>query len=188
MPAIAGRVRDVDVQATGTGIPYCRPEFIDENLRTLFGRLDRENYLAGLSGREFADRLADRWGELSAIHPFRDGNTRSQAVYITTLAERAGHPIDWERVDVDTLRALRLNAVAGHERPLADYLADRLVSGEPGAGSSAQLDPDIQRIADLSRIDHPSPGRQPHAREESMPRSRTPTRGHDRRGDRGIGE
>ena len=155
-PAIAGRIRDVDVQATGTGIPYCRPEYIEENLGALFRKLDREDYLTGLTGREFADRLADRWGELSAIHPYRDGNTRSQSFYVTVIAERAGHPIDWQRVDVDTLRSLRLNAVAGQERPLADYLAGRLVTPGERAGSRPQLDPELQRIVDVNKLNYPT--------------------------------
>lgn len=127
LPGIAGKIRDVDVQATGTGIPYCRPEFIDANLTTLFQKLDREDYLTGLDANTFADRLADRWGELSAMHPYRDGNTRSQSTYVSAIAERAGHPIDWERVDVDELRTFRLQAVAGNDRPLADYLRTHLV-------------------------------------------------------------
>jgi len=132
VPGIAGKIRDVDVQATGTGIPYCRPEYIDANLSTLFGKLEREDYLAGLDADTFAVRLADRWGELSAIHPYRDGNTRSQSIYVSAIAERAGHPIDWERVDVDELRTVRLQAVAGNDRPLADYLRTHLV--ETGVG------------------------------------------------------
>jgi hypothetical protein len=60
VPGIAGRIRDVDVQATGTGIPYCRPEYIDANLATAFGKLEREDYLTGLDADTFADRLADR--------------------------------------------------------------------------------------------------------------------------------
>lgn len=130
----AGQLRDVDAQATGAGIAYCRPAYIEDSLDSLFGRLGRENYLAGLGRREFADKLAERWGELSAIHPFRDGNTRSQAAYVTGLAVRAGHPIDWQRVDVEQLRTLRLAAIAGREKPLADYLCSRL-----------QADPEAQR-------------------------------------------
>lgn len=133
-PNIAGLLRDVNVQATGRGIAYCRPDYIKDSLDALFSKLDRENYLRGLDAETFAEKLADRWGELSAIHPFRDGNTRSQSAYITILAERAGHPINWERIEVDKLRDLRLKAVAGEEKPLADYLAlclmqptDRLV-------------------------------------------------------------
>lgn len=127
VPGIAGRIRDVDVQATGTGIPYCRPDYIEANLSTLFRKLEREDYLTGLDADTFAERLADRWGELSAIHPYRDGNTRSQSAYITALAERAAHPIDWQSIDVDTLRIHRLQAVAGNDRPLAAYLRNHLV-------------------------------------------------------------
>lgn len=155
-PGIAGRIRDVDAQATGTGIPYCRPEYIEENLGGLFHKLDREDYLSGLGEREFAERLANRWGELSAIHPFRDGNTRSQSTYVTIIAERAGHPIDWGRIDVDTLRLLRLNAVAGQDRPLADYLADRFVTTGQSSGGLPRLTPELQRIVDLNKRNYPT--------------------------------
>lgn len=162
VPGIAGRLRDVDVQATGTGIPYCRPEYIDANLSTLFGKLERENYLAGLDANTFADRLADRWGELSAIHPYRDGNTRSQSTYVGAIAERAGHPIDWARVDVDELRTARLHAVAGNDRPLADYLRTHLVGArddngrdERSLGAFEREDLEIMRDAGVT-VDRPS--------------------------------
>lgn len=166
VPGIAGRIRDVDVQATGTGIPYCRPEYIDANLVTVFGKLEREDYLTGLDADTFADRLADRWGELSAIHPFRDGNTRSQSTYVSAIAERAGHPIDWERVDVDELRTARLYAVAGNDRPLADYLRTHLVEAnrdgrhdERELGEFEREDREMMREAGIDP-DAPSSGTQ----------------------------
>ncbi|UQB17880.1 Fic/DOC family protein [Clavibacter nebraskensis] len=131
LPGIAGRIRDVDVQATGTGIPYCRPDFIEANLDTLFRKLEREDYLTGLDPDTFTERLADRWGELSAIHPWRDGNTRSQSMYVAALAQRAGHPIDWASIDVDELRHHRLQAIAGTDRPLAVYLRAHLIDTAP---------------------------------------------------------
>ncbi|WP_316306712.1 Fic family protein (plasmid) [Clavibacter michiganensis] len=134
LPTIAGRIRDVDVQATGTGIPYCRPDFIEANLDTLFRKLEREDYLTGLDPDTFTERLADRWGELSAIHPWRDGNTRRQSVYVATLAQRAGHPIDWASIDVDELRHHRLQAIAGTDRPLAAYLRAQLFGTAPTRG------------------------------------------------------
>jgi cell filamentation protein len=138
LPNLAGTIRDVDVQAGETGIPYCRPEFIDEQLSSLSRKLEREDYLTGLDADTFADRLADRWGELSAIHPYRDGNTRSQSSYVSAIAERAGHPIDWERIDVDALRAYRLQAVVGNDRPLAVYLRAHLLPSERGAAASGE--------------------------------------------------
>lgn len=128
LPGIAGQLRDVNVQAIGTGVAYARPEYIQDSLSQLFDQLGREHYLTALDAETFASALADRWGDLTAIHPYRDGNTRSQSFYVTVLAERAGHPIDWQRIDVDTLRTLRLRAVVGSSRPLADYLAPRLLT------------------------------------------------------------
>lgn len=126
VPAIAGRVRDVDVGAVGTGIAYCRPDFVESNLSDLFARLDHEDYLRGFESRDFANALAERWGFLTQIHPFRDGNTRSQSVWVSRLALRAGFEIDWRRVDVPTLRDLRVRAMLGREKFLADYLLNSL--------------------------------------------------------------
>jgi cell filamentation protein len=187
VPGIAGRLRDVDVQATGTGIPYCRPEYIDANLSTLFGKLEREDYLAGLDANTFADRLADRWGELSAIHPYRDGNTRSQSTYVGAIAERAGHPIDWERVDVDELRTARLHAVAGNDRPLADYLRTHLVSArgarsvdERDLGAFEREDLEMMRAAGVD-LDDASRGHSsaPSSHAEQWPSLPEQSRGSD---------
>ncbi|MCC6856345.1 MAG: Fic family protein [Microbacteriaceae bacterium] len=152
----AGELRETDVQATGTGIAYARPEYISDSLHSLFRKLERENFLSGLDSSAFTDRLADRWGELSAIHPFRDGNTRSQSAYISAIAERTGHPIDWTSIDVPTLRNLRLVAVAGRHEPLAGYLRDHLVSS-----TDAYLDRgwSAARLAGLDTPFEPGSGR-----------------------------
>lgn len=128
----AGEIRDVDVQAGGTGIAYARPRFIRDGIEDLFSQLGREDYLAGIDDADnFARLLADRWGYLTTIHPFRDGNTRSQSAYVSQLARRAGHPIDWRRASVSRLREARLMAVGGRETALAELLA-QLVKPKPG--------------------------------------------------------
>jgi cell filamentation protein len=128
--AWAGQIRDVDAQAVGTGIPYARPEFIQPALDALFARLAAEDYLAGLDRLEFVRKLANRWADLTATHPFRDGNTRAQSAFVSRLAFRADHPIYWSRVDIDSLKVARIAAVAGDETPLADYLDE--VTAPPG--------------------------------------------------------
>ncbi len=194
LPNIAGKIRDVDVQATGTGIPYCRPDYIDANLSTLFGKLGREDYLAGLDADTFASRLADRWGELSAIHSWRDGNTRSQTVYVAAIAERAGHPIDWDRVDVDELRTARLHAVAGNDRPLAAYLRSHLLDeGRAQTGTvpapriaSRRADQERRTLrgagydADrLTSSGHEDENRRRELQRRQEPRTSEPPRGRD---------
>lgn len=152
VPGIAGRLRDVNVQAIGTGVAYARPEYIQGSLSQLFDQLGREDYLTGLDAGAFATRLADRWGDLTAIHPYRDGNTRSQSFYVTVLAERAGHPIDWRRIDVDTLRMLRLRAVVGSSRPLADYLAPHLLARDALRQNPSLENRISQRVRELRSL------------------------------------
>lgn len=118
----AGQVRDVDTGAVGAGITYARPAYIHDNLTELFSRLAETDYLRGLPRDEFADQLGAQWGTLSAIHPFRDGNTRSQSAYVSALAARAGYRIDWAAIDVDHLRQTRLAAVTGRDHGLRNYL------------------------------------------------------------------
>ena len=38
--------------------------------------------------------LAEIWGELNVIHPFREGNTRTQFVFFSQLCEHAGYALD----------------------------------------------------------------------------------------------
>ncbi len=182
VPGIAGKHRDVDVQATGVGIPYCRPAYIEPELTRLFDQLGREDYLTELDADTFAARLADRWGELSAIHPYRDGNTRSQSLYVTVLAERAGHPIDWQRIDVDALRTARLHAVVGNSKPLADYLGPRLLTSDaprqnPSLSSTAHISSALrasypQAATDVTRSTPPAGGIQGRGSAPYMPGAR----------------
>lgn len=139
----AGEVRDVDVQAGGTGIAYCRPEFLADQTEFEFRRLENDGFLRGRDVHSFAEGLADHWGEITALHPFRDGNTRSQSAFVSMLANRAGFTIQWSQIDVDTLRSLRLEAVARSSTPLAEYLEPRL------RPSTATSEEELQQLSFL---------------------------------------
>ena len=38
-------------------------------------------------------------GDVNHVHPFREGNGRTQLQYLKQLAERAGHEIDLTRIE-----------------------------------------------------------------------------------------
>ena len=42
----------------------------------------------------FVTGLAESWGEINVVHSFREGNTRSQFVFFSQLAQQAGYHID----------------------------------------------------------------------------------------------
>jgi cell filamentation protein len=107
---------------------------------------------------------------------------------VGAIAERAGHPIDWERVDVDELRTARLHAVAGNDRPLADYLRAHLLSArDEGELAGRELgvfereDLEIMRGAGVD-VDSPSRGPEaaPSSRIEQWPSLPEQSRGIER--------
>ncbi|MER9313731.1 Fic family protein [Mesorhizobium australicum] len=52
-------------------------------------------------------------GELNAIHPFREGNGRSQLSFMAMLGERAGYPMDFSRVRRETFLPAMVTSYAG---------------------------------------------------------------------------
>ena len=60
--------------------------------------LKRESYLQGLDKQKLAERLAYYIGEINAIHPFREGNGRSQRMFIELLALHNGYKLDFAKI------------------------------------------------------------------------------------------
>ena len=74
----AGQYRTVNISK---GSVFCMYPYIAEQLDSLFHDLAKERLLRDLPSYEMACRLAYYLGEINAIHPFREGNTRTTAVF-----------------------------------------------------------------------------------------------------------
>lgn len=90
----AGEIRTCELARTH---PFCRPEYIEEQSSQLFSNLAEEEHLRELERAEFADRLTYYFSELNAIHPFREGNGRTQRIFFEQLAREAGYALDWSK-------------------------------------------------------------------------------------------
>ena len=98
---------------------FCYPENLAKEMRSLFAWLKQQQYLRDLSIAEFAGAAAHFLAELNAIHPFREGNGRTQLTFLALLADRASHPLDLDKLDpAATLNAM-IRSFKGNERPLA---------------------------------------------------------------------
>jgi cell filamentation protein len=93
----AGEVRAVNISKGES--PFCDARFLDPAAKDIFGKLAKENNLAGLDQDTFAARAAHYFSEINALHPFREGNGRSQRLWFSELAKNAGYSLDWQRVD-----------------------------------------------------------------------------------------
>lgn len=116
----AGRYRTVRI-SKGDSM-FCYPEHITREMRDLFEDLKAKRHLTGRSLAEFSREAAHVLATLNAIHPFRDGNGRTQLAFMALLAEQAGHPLDFDRLDPDEFLAATIRSFKGDERPLAVYL------------------------------------------------------------------
>jgi cell filamentation protein len=83
---------------SGFVVAYGPSQNIPGALTSVFVALKAEKDLQGLDTDAMAKRLAYYYGELDAIHAFRDGNSRTLRALTTDLAEAAGHRLDWARV------------------------------------------------------------------------------------------
>lgn len=73
-------------------------EYIEEELKKLLNLLKNENYLANLSKKEFAKRLAFYLSELNVLHPYREGNGRTIREFIRELALKNRYVLDLRKV------------------------------------------------------------------------------------------
>lgn len=64
----------------------------------VFNEFAKEQYLKGLSIGTFVERLTYYYDQLNYIHPFREGNGRTQRIFWTRVAHDAGYEINWDKV------------------------------------------------------------------------------------------
>ena len=82
-------------------VTYADSAQIERETNKVFAALHQEETLRGLGGAAFAKRAAYFYGELDAIHPFREGNSRTLRQFFADLAQHAGHQLAWEMVSGD---------------------------------------------------------------------------------------
>lgn len=111
----AGEVRTVRLSKGNA--PFAYPENIETVAAKTFRELNQENWSAGTT-EHFVSRLAHYYAELNAIHPFRDGNGRTQKLLFTEIARRLGYTIDWIKIDYQTHLHAVIASFHGDMHPL----------------------------------------------------------------------
>jgi cell filamentation protein len=118
--AWAGKYRTVRMARGGN--PFCYPENIPPQMDAAFAELKAQQFLRDLNSEEFAQKCAAFLATLNAIHPFRDGNGRSQLAFVTILAARAGHILNLDRLVPDAFLNAMIVSFDGDEGPLANQI------------------------------------------------------------------
>ncbi len=124
----AGQVRHVEITKGQT--MFARRLMIESAAGQLFEQLAGEDYLQGLDVDRFSIRAGHYLGEINVLHPFREGNGRTQREFIGQLARQAGHRADWSAVGQAEMVRASIQAYNGDSSGLA-----RLIRASLGAAA-----------------------------------------------------
>ncbi|MFZ0393609.1 MAG: Fic family protein [Terracidiphilus sp.] len=96
----AGQYRTLRTSKGGN--EFCYPEYIPTQMDNLFRSIRGGAAFFGKGSHDFLKEAARFLGELNAIHPFREGNGRSQLAFMGLIGSAAGHPFKFEKLDRST--------------------------------------------------------------------------------------
>lgn len=124
----AGQIRTV---AISKGSPFCLPQYIETAAAGIFRSLRDENFLRGLDREAFVGRLTYYLGEVNAVHPFREGNGRSQRAFFGQLARDAGFTLSWQHLDAARNLDASVAIMRGDAEPMRQMLDGLVRDSEP---------------------------------------------------------
>lgn len=126
----AGQIREENISKDF--FSFASTQYILSYANELFKQLHQENGLVGLDIESFSERAAHYMAEINVLHPFREGNGRTQREFMRQLAQHAGYDLEWSRVDPQRL----LRASIRSKTDTQDLIEVIRESTEPGKTQS----------------------------------------------------
>lgn len=127
----AGQIRTVDIHKS-SGMPFQPVELFPVGARYAEETLRGDNQLKGMDRDRFVERLAVNYDNFNVLHPFREGNGRTQRVFWSLIADEAGWKLDWRQTTASQIATTSKTAMEkGDRRPLEEMF-DRIASPAPG--------------------------------------------------------
>lgn len=122
----AGQIRTVGI---AKGTLFCLPQYIETSAAEIFRALSSENFLRDLDREAFVARLAYYMGEVNAVHPFREGNGRTQRAFFEQLAREAGCTLAWQHLDAARNIEASAAIMRGDAEPMRKMLDTLVLDG-----------------------------------------------------------
>ena len=120
----AGQVRTVDISKK-------RTKFLDaasiESIGTKCFAKVKDGYFENLPFDEFVKRIAEFYNDVNYIHPFREGNGRTQRIYFAQLIRHYGYDINFADVDTNELMIATIQASSGVMDFLVEFFKNSII-------------------------------------------------------------
>ncbi|MGB6245186.1 Fic/DOC family protein [Gordonia sp. (in: high G+C Gram-positive bacteria)] len=122
----AGDLRKDGETTVAMGIDHAPPNVMRTVLPHLESdiALDRPDF--NTPPRQAIETAADHWSQMTYLHPFLDGNSRSQRVFFNEYLRDAGWELNWDKIDAGAVHGARHVGIMFDD---PTYLAAQL---EPG--------------------------------------------------------
>lgn len=124
----AGKFRNESITKGNTR--FAEPLFIESYGSDVMKELKGEKFLKGLDKEQFSERASYYLGEINMLHPFREGNGRTQREFFRTLAMKNGYQLDWSKIDQKTMLETSIKSVRESDA-FKDLLMAAIENDEP---------------------------------------------------------
>ena len=114
----AGKIRTVDISKKGTRFTPAKD--IEKVAELCFGRLKKQKFFKNLDFDDFVNNIVDFYCDTNMLHPFREGNGRTQRIFIVQLIRFCGYDMNFSEIDTDDLMIATIQSANG----ITDYLKD----------------------------------------------------------------
>lgn len=92
----AGETRKIEIAKSDTLFAFAHR--IEPEINKTLNKLQQED-LHECDQNEFAYKVSEYFNEINAVHPFREGNGRTNRLFCSELAKKYGYEIDWESME-----------------------------------------------------------------------------------------
>jgi cell filamentation protein len=120
----AGELRTVEIGKGDQQFQFRK--YILTGMADVHGRLVKSRFLKGLSSAQFAEQASVIVGDINYIHPFREGNGRTQLQYLKQLAVSAGHSLNLVHIPASRWIEASISSHSADYRPMTAAIAAAL--------------------------------------------------------------
>ena len=100
---------------------FCNVNRIEPEADKIFRAMARANWFEGYERERLIVAVAEHYGDLNMIHPFREGNGRAQRILFEHLIVNVGFEVSWWAVEENEWIGANIDAV------LCDYRAQERI-------------------------------------------------------------
>lgn len=124
----AGELREEQISKGTT--TFAHPLHINSFGSDIFNQLKKETYLKGLGKESFSERASYFFGEVNILHPFREGNGRTQREFFRLLAMKNGYDLDWSKFKQEDILKASINSV-NDSNAFKSIMMEAIINNEP---------------------------------------------------------